>query len=139
MGGKTLGFHYDERRALFDRPWEIVVRQELSTLDRAKPGDPTHYLRDVERLAALFKARNPAVDISLVATWTRADQTYRQGGHCSVQPVSALAEARRAAADTARAATPAVTGVLPGRSAGRRARQCAADAHTPPKRRAPGA
>src|SRR3546814_4557484 len=27
-GGKTLGFHYDERRALFDRPWEVGVRSE---------------------------------------------------------------------------------------------------------------
>src|SRR5690606_37504166 len=75
QGGKTLGFHYDERRALFDRSWDVVVLQELSTLDRARPGDATNYLRDVARLTALFKARNPAVDIRLVATWTRADQT----------------------------------------------------------------
>ena len=113
QGGKTLGFHYDERRALFDRSWDVVVLQELSTLSRKKPGDPTDYLRDVARLTALFKARNPAVDIRLVATWTRADQTYRQGGHWYGKPVSAMAEDLRAAADRARAANPAVTGVLP--------------------------
>lgn len=113
QGGKTLGFHYDERRALFDRPWDIVVLQELSTLDRARPGDPANYLRDVARLTALFKARNPAVDIRLAATWTRADQTYRPKGHWYGKPVTAMAEELRVAADRARAANPGVTGVLP--------------------------
>lgn len=113
QGGKTLGFHYDERRALFDRPWDVVVLQELSTLSRKKPGDPTHYLRDVARLTALFKARNPAVDIRLVSTWTRADQTYKPGGHWYGKPVTAMAEDLRAAADRARSANPGVTGVLP--------------------------
>ena len=98
QGGKTLGFHYDERRALFDRPWDVVVLQELSTLDRARPGDATNYLRDVARLTALFKARNPAVDIRLVATWTRADQTYKPKGHWYGKPVTAMAEDLRAAA-----------------------------------------
>ena len=81
QGGKSLGFHYEERRQLFDRSWDIVVLQEFSTLDRAKPGDPADYMRNVGRLAALFKARNPAVDIRLAAAWTRADQIYKPGGH----------------------------------------------------------
>ncbi|MGV1681630.1 DUF4886 domain-containing protein [Sphingopyxis sp. NJF-3] len=113
QGGKTLGFHYDERRGRFDRAWDVVVLQELSVLNRAKPGDTANYLRDVARLTALFKARNPAVDIRLVATWTRADQTYRPEGHWYGQPVAAMAGELRAAADRARAATPGVTGVLP--------------------------
>ena len=113
QGGKTLGFHYDERRALFDRRWDVVVLQELSTLSRKKPGDPTHYLRDVARLTALFKARNPAVEIRLVSTWTRADQTYKPGGHWYGKPVTAMAEDLRAAADRARAANSGVAGVLP--------------------------
>src|SRR3546814_9027112 len=34
QGGKTLGFHYDERRALFDRPWDVVVlRSEEHTAE----------------------------------------------------------------------------------------------------------
>ena len=113
QGGKTLGFHYDERRALFDRSWDVVVLQELSTLNRKEPGDPTNYLRDVARLSALFTARNPAVDIRLVSTWTRADQTYKPKGHWYGKPVTAMAEDLRAAADRARSANPAVTGVLP--------------------------
>jgi hypothetical protein len=113
QGGKTLGFHYDERRERFDRPWDVVVLQELSVLNREKPGDTAHYLRDVARLTSLFKARNPAVDIRLVATWTRADQTYTPEGHWYGQPVTAMADELRAAADRARAANPGVTGILP--------------------------
>ncbi|MBB6427766.1 DUF4886 domain-containing protein [Sphingopyxis sp. JAI128] len=113
QGGKSLGFHYDERRQRFDRAWDFVVLQEYSTLDRERPGDPANYIRDVGRLAALFRARNPAVDIRLAATWSRADQAYRPKGHWYGKPVTAMAEDLRAAADRARSATPAVAGVLP--------------------------
>jgi hypothetical protein len=113
QGGKSLGFHYDERRQLFDKAWDIVVLQEFSTLDRAKPGDPADYMRNVGRLASLFKARNPAVDIRLAATWSRADQIYKSGGHWYGKPVTAMADDLRAAADRARSATPSVAGIVP--------------------------
>lgn len=113
QGGKSLGFHYDERRQLFDRAWDIVVLQEFSTLDREKPGDPADYMRNVDRLASLFKARNPAVDIRLAATWTRADQIYKSGGPWYGKPVTAMADDLRAAADRARSATPSVAGIVP--------------------------
>jgi hypothetical protein len=113
QGGKSLGFHYDERRQLFDKAWDVVVLQEFSTLDRDKPGDPANYMRNVGRLVSLFKARNPAVDIRLAATWTRADQTYKPGGHWYGKPVTAMADDLRAAADRARAANPSVAGVVP--------------------------
>ena len=113
QGGKSLGFHYEERRQLFDRSWDIVVLQEFSTLDRAKSGDPADYMRNVGRLAALFKARNPAVDIRLAAAWTRADQIYKPGGHWYGKPVTAMADDLRAAADRARSANPSVAGIVP--------------------------
>ena len=113
QGGKSLGFHYDERRQLFDKAWDIVVLQEFSTLDRAKPGDPADYMRNVGRLASLFKARNPAVDIRLAATWSRADQIYKSGGHWYGKPVTAMADDLRAAADRAQSATPSVAGIVP--------------------------
>ncbi|MBE1530061.1 hypothetical protein GGC65_004517 [Sphingopyxis sp. OAS728] len=113
QGGKSLGFHYDERRQLFDRAWDIVVLQEFSTLDRAKPGDPTDYMRNVGRLASLFKARNPAVDIRLAATWSRADQIYKSEGPWYGKPVTSMADDLRAAADRARSATPSVAGIVP--------------------------
>ncbi len=113
QGGKSLGFHYDERRQLFDGKWDIVVLQEFSTLDRAKPGDPADYMRNVDRLAALFKARNPAVDIRLAATWSRADQIYKSEGPWYGKPVTAMADDLRAAADRARNANPSVAGIVP--------------------------
>lgn len=113
QGGKSLGFHYDERRQRFDRAWDVVVLQEFSTLDRDRPGDPGNYMRDVDRLARLFKARNPAVDIRLMASWTRADQTYTPKGHWYGKPVTAMADDLRAAADKVRASNPAIAGILP--------------------------
>lgn len=113
QGGKSLGFHYDERRALFDRAWDVVVLQEFSTLDRKNPGDPGDYLMNVERLAKLFTACNPAVDIRLASTWTRADQAWQPTGHWYGKPVTAMADDLRAAADRARRANPAVKGILP--------------------------
>lgn len=113
QGGKTLGFHYDERRQLFDRPWDIVVLQELSTLDRARPGDPTAHIRDVGRLARVLKGRNPRTELWLMATWSRADQTYRSQGPWYGRPIAAMGQDLRRAADQARAANPDVTGVLP--------------------------
>ncbi|GAA0662494.1 hypothetical protein FHT00_003347 [Sphingomonas insulae] len=113
QGGKTLGFHYAQRRQLFDRAWDVVVLQELSTLSREQPGDPIDYIRDVGRLTKLFRSRNPDVQIQLMSTWTRADETYLATGHWYGKPVSAMAVDLRAAADTAKARTPGVTGILP--------------------------
>ena len=113
QGGKTLGFHYDTRRQVFDRPWDVVVLQELSTLDRDRPGDPTAYIADVGRLTRLFKARNPSVAVQLMATWTRADETYQPKGHWYGKPVTAMAEDMRLAAERAQSATPGVAGILP--------------------------
>ncbi|WP_294353761.1 PEP-CTERM sorting domain-containing protein [uncultured Sphingomonas sp.] len=113
QGGKTLGFHYDERRQLFDRSWDVVVLQELSTLSRARPGDATDYVRDVGRLTRLLTARNPRVRVELMSTWSRADLAYRGQGRWAGKPIATMALDLRAAADQARAATPGVSGVLP--------------------------
>ncbi|SEL12261.1 hypothetical protein SAMN05216382_1538 [Sphingomonas palmae] len=113
QGGKTLGFHYDERRQLFDRAWDVVVLQELSTLSHARPGDATDYVRDVGRLTRLLTARNPRVRVELMATWSRADLAYRGQDRWASKPIATMALDLRAAADQARAATPGVAGVLP--------------------------
>lgn len=113
QGGKSLAFHYDERRQLFDRPWDVVVLQEYSDLDQKRPGDPNAYYGSVARLATLFRRRNPKVDIRLMATWTRADLTYKPAGHWYGKPITAMADDLRAAADHARAATPGIGAVLP--------------------------
>lgn len=112
-GGKTLGFHYDERRQRFDRPWDVVVLQEYSTLHPERPGDARDYLRDVRRLSALFRTRNPSVRTWLMATWSRADLAYRKQSPWRGKPIPAMANDLRAAADRARTNTPGIAGVLP--------------------------
>src|SRR3982751_453866 len=39
--GRSLGWHWNNRRELIDRRWDDVVLQEYSTLDPDRPGDPT--------------------------------------------------------------------------------------------------
>lgn len=112
-GGKTLGFHYRERRQQIDRRWDAVVLQEYSTLDPQRPGNPANYVADVGRLGRMFASRNPNVQVYLTATWTRADQTYRPGGRWYGRPVAQMAQELRVAADLARASTPQVAGISP--------------------------
>lgn len=113
QGGKTLGFHYDQRRRLFDRAWDVVVLQEYSTLDPDRPGDPRAYINDVARLTRLFARANPRVQVQLTATWSRADQVYRARGPWAGKSIYAMALDLRAAADRARAVNPLVTGIAP--------------------------
>ncbi|WP_426261368.1 PEP-CTERM sorting domain-containing protein [Sphingomonas sp. DC1100-1] len=113
QGGQSLTFHYDQRRQLFDRPWDAVVLQEYSTLDRDRPGDPAAYIRAVGLLGTLFRARNPAVRVHLTATWSRADLTYLTAGRWYGRPIAAMADDLRRAADRARRAHPWVAGVVP--------------------------
>ena len=113
QGGQTLGFHYDQRRALIDRPWDVVVLQELSTLDRARPGDPAGYRRYAPLLAAMVKRANPKVDVELMATWTRADLTYKTPSPWYGKPVTVMATDMRAAADAVKAASLDIAGVIP--------------------------
>ena len=113
QGGQSLAFHYDQRRTLFDRAWDAVVLQEYSTLDRDRPGDATRYIRSVGQLGSLFRVRNHAVKVHLMATWSRADQVYQPGSPWSGKPVTAMADDLRAAADRARRTNRAVADVIP--------------------------
>lgn len=112
-GGKTLGFHWNQRRQLVDRQWDVVILQELSTLDRERPGDPTDYRTYAPQFAAMFARNNPRVDVYLMATWSRADLVYQPGSPWSGKPVAAMAQDLRRATDGVRALSPAFRGVLP--------------------------
>ncbi|GAA0656236.1 hypothetical protein GCM10009102_00050 [Sphingomonas insulae] len=113
QGGQSLAFHYDQRRHLFDRAWDVVVLQEYSTLDRDRPGDATRYIRSVGQLGSLFRVRNHAVKVELMATWSRADQTYQPGGAWAGRPIAAMADHLRLAADRAKRTNLSVSGVIP--------------------------
>jgi len=124
-GGKDLAWHWTEKRGVIDRRWDAVVLQGYSTLDARRPGDATEHTRYAGALADLFTRANPAVDVQLVATWTRADLTYRPGSPWSGKPVAAMADDLQAASEQARAGSGRSTGwcrwVAPGPSRSRAA------------------
>ena len=111
--GAGLDFHYDNRLALVNRPWDVVVLQSYSTLDAQQPGDPAMLVRYSGLLADSLHARNPNVEIHLVATWSRADQTYLPTGHWHGQPIDAMARAVKAGYDSAKARSRWIEDVIP--------------------------
>src|SRR3546814_536280 len=111
--GKALKWHWENRRDRIDRAWDHVVMQELSVLDYEHPGDPTVSIDYAGRLAAMMTARNPAVDVSMTATWTRPDQTYRPEGHWYGKPATQMALDLRRGYDAADAASAAIDRVNP--------------------------
>jgi hypothetical protein len=113
QGGKPLGFHWTDRRQLVDRAWDVVILQELSTLDRDKPGDATDYRTYAPMFAKFFSRTNPAVEIQLMATWARADLVYQPGSPWSGKPLDAMTQDLRRATDGVQLLSPTFRGVLP--------------------------
>lgn len=111
--GQTLKWHLENRKDVIDKAWDAVVLQQYSTLDPDKPGDVTETIPAARNLAELFKSRNPNVDISLVATWSRPDQTYPMGKHWSGQPIDRMELDLRKADDEVRTEVPAIARVVP--------------------------
>lgn len=89
--GIGLDWHYNNRLSVLDRPWDKVVMHGQSTLDFGNPGNPANVTTYGGLLADVFLARNADVDISYMATWARADQTYLPSGFWYGQPISAMA------------------------------------------------
>jgi len=112
VGGKGLEFHYAEKRALLDKPWDVVVMHGYSTLDQANPGNPALLVSSAKQITDMFRARNPKAEIWLTATWSRADQTYPAAKPWTGKPIAQMG--KDVAAGYAAAATSAnVTGVVP--------------------------
>jgi hypothetical protein len=111
--GQTLAWHLANKSAAIDRRWDAVVLQQYSTLDPDKPGDVTSTIPAARSLAALLRHRNPRVDISVVATWTRPDLTFPAGQHWSGQPIERMELDLRKADDEVRAAVPSISRVVP--------------------------
>lgn len=111
--GQGLDYHYDKKRNVIDRAWDVVLLQGMSTLDRERPGDPTIHVRYAGLLAAMFHERNPAVRVELTSTWSRADLTYRPDGHWYGKPITAMALDLRAASNMALASSKQIAGIVP--------------------------
>jgi len=90
-----------------------VIVQGYSTLDADKPGDGGKIVDYSARLAQLFHNANPQVDMRLVATWSRADQTYPPAGHWFGKPIETMAMDVRAVYDQAAAHSLYIRAVIP--------------------------
>lgn len=112
--GSGLDFHLEHRLDVIGRrAWDVVVMHGQSTLDFADPGNPGKLVETSGRLAKFVKAANPEVAVHLMATWSRADQTYLPGGPWSGQPIDAMARDVRAGYDRAAQASDAIASVIP--------------------------
>jgi hypothetical protein len=101
-GGAGLDFHLQNKREILGRRgWDKVVMHGFSTLDHDKPRDPAKLIASAREMAEFLRAHNPNVDLSLMATWSRADQTYPRTGAWSGEPIEAMARDVRAAYDRA--------------------------------------
>ncbi len=136
--GKDLQWHIDNKTPLLDRAWDHVILQSYSTLDARSPGDPASLVRTTVVLAKLFHDRNPAVDVRLDSTWSRADLTYLPAGHWYGRPISAMETELRAGYDKAAAASPYVQAVIPVGGAWNRAIETGFAAPNPYEGIAPG-
>ncbi len=123
-GGSGLDFHLENKLGVLGRrPWDTVVMHGQSTLDFDKPGDPAKLVATSRQMAEFLRARNPKVEIHLMATWSRADQTYPPKGAWAGKPIETMARDVRAANDKAAAGAPSVKSVLPVGEAWTRAMQ----------------
>lgn len=111
--GQTLAWHLANKSAVIDRPWDAVVLQQYSTLDPDRPGDVTATIPAARDLTDLLRKRNPKVDISLVATWTRPDLTYPPGKRWSGQPIMRMALDLNRADERVRSEVPGIARVIP--------------------------
>ena len=103
-GGAGFEFHLESKRgAINSRSWDKVVMQGQSTLDLAKPGDATKLIATSRQLADVLRSRNPKVELFLMATWSRADQTYPEKGAWFGKPIEAMARDVRIGNDKAAA------------------------------------
>ena len=123
-GGTGLDFHLENKLGVIGRrPWDVVVMHGYSTLDVDKPGDPAKLVATSRQMAEFLRGHNPKVEIHLMATWSRADQTYPPQRAWSGKPIEAMARDVRTANDKAAAGAPGITSVIPVGEAWTRAMQ----------------
>ena len=112
-GGAGLDFHLKSKLDVIDsRGWDKVVMHGYSTLDAEKPRDPAKLVATSKQMADVLRTHNPKVDVYLMATWSRADETYPAKGAWAGQPIEVMAHDVRAAYDKA-AVSSAAKAVIP--------------------------
>jgi hypothetical protein len=111
--GIGIDWHLEHKLNIIGkRPWDTVVMHGFSTLDPKKPGDPTVLIASVQQMATVLRAKNSKVDIRIMATWPRADQTYQPQGAWYGKPIEAMAHDVRDGYNRAAAGMPGIA-VIP--------------------------
>jgi len=113
MPGMGFDFHLAEKRALIDKPWDVVVGHGHSTLDRAQPGNPALLVSTTKQMSDLLSARNPQVKFYLVATWSRADMTYSANSPWYGKSIYQMGKDVQAGYELAAKGAPGVAGIVP--------------------------
>ena len=112
-GGVGLDFHLENKLGVIGRRgWDTVVMHGYSTLDAEKPRDPAKLIATSKQMADFLRARNPKVELYLMATWARADEIYPAKGAWAGQPIEAMTRDVRTAYDQA-AGPSAAKAVIP--------------------------
>ena len=112
-GGAGLDFHLANKLGVIGKSgWDTVVMHGYSTLDAEKPRDPGKLIATSKEMAEFLRTRNPKVELYLMATWSRADETYPAKGAWAGQPIDVMARDVRAAYDKA-AGPAAIKAVIP--------------------------
>ena len=111
--GVGIDWHLEHKlNVVGQQPWDGVVMHGFSTLDPKKPGDPTVLIASVQQMTTFLRAKNAKVDIRVMATWPRADQTYQPQGAWYGKPIEAMAHDVREGYNRAAAGMPGI-GVVP--------------------------
>jgi hypothetical protein len=111
--GVGIDWHLQHKlQVIGQRSWDLAVMHGYSTLDPKKPGDPESLIASVRQMAEVLRAKNAKIDIRVMATWPRADQTYLAQGAWYGKPIEAMARDVRDGYNRAAAATPGVA-VIP--------------------------
>ncbi len=110
--GSGLDFHLENKLGVIGyRPWDKVVMHGFSTLNRNKPGDPELLISSTAQMTEFLQGLNPAVEVYLTSTWSRADMTYLPGRPWSGKPIGQMARDVRAGYDLAAAGATGVKSV----------------------------
>ena len=110
--GVNLDFHVSEKANIISKPWNYVVMQGFSTLDKDNPGDPTVMANAAKEIAAMLRSKNEHVDIHLISTWARADQVYLKSGFWHNQSIEKMTNDIRRGYNVV-ASTAAIRDVIP--------------------------
>lgn len=112
--GASLDWHVDHKLGVIgQRAWDVVIMQGYGGLDPRSPRDAALVATGVRQLAEFLRVRNPAVDMRVMATWSRADQTYEPKGAWYGKPIDAMASDMRAGYELAAKKAPGVKSVVP--------------------------